>query len=100
MSTERNYQVLLAPHVSEKAALSAEAGQHVFKVAIDSTKTEIKAAVEGIFGVTVQSVQVVKVKGKQKRFGQMMGRRKDWKKAVIRLNEGQEIDFSSFGGQA
>ncbi len=100
MNQERIYQVIVAPHVSEKAAMAAGSNSHVFKVAVNANKREIKAAVEQLFDVQVNAVQVVSVKGKQKRFGQRMGQRKDWKKAVVRLAAGQEIDFGALGGNA
>jgi large subunit ribosomal protein L23 len=94
MSRERLMNVLLEPHVSEKATLAAErANQVVFKVRTDATKAEIREAVEHLFEVKVENVQVVNQQGKAKRFGQMRGRRSDWKKAYVRLAEGQDIDF-------
>jgi large subunit ribosomal protein L23 len=95
MNKERLMKVLLAPVVSEKSANAGEAGQVVFRVVIDASKPEIKRAVETMFDVNVEQVRVVKVKGKNKRFGAMMGRRSDWKKAYVRLQEGQDIDFSA-----
>jgi large subunit ribosomal protein L23 len=86
--------VLLGPHVSEKTSNIAEqSNQITFKVRIDSTKADIKKAVEMMFDVSVEGVQVVNTKGKSKRFGQTKGRRKDWKKAYVTLAEGQDIDF-------
>lgn len=99
MNDQRIYQVLIAPHVSEKSALNAEmAGRHTFRVARDATKFEVRKAVETAFGVDVKSVQIVNVKGKAKRFGATLGKRSDWKKAVVRLAEGQDIDFMSMEG--
>ncbi len=93
-SQERLMQVLLAPQISEKATFIADKNEQVvFRVASDATKPEIKAAVEALFKVEVKSVQVANVKGKVKRFGRMMGRRKDWKKAFVCLKAGQEINF-------
>lgn len=92
---ERLMQVLVAPHVSEKAARAGETGnQMVFRVARDATKPEIKAAVELMFEVKVDAVQVVNVAGKAKRFGGRAGRRSDWKKAYVKLAQGQTIDFA------
>jgi large subunit ribosomal protein L23 len=92
---ERLMQVLVAPHVSEKAARASEQGnQMVFRVARDATKPEIKAAVELMFEVKVDAVQVVNVMGKAKRFGGRQGRRSDWKKAYVKLAQGQTIDFT------
>uniref|UniRef100_UPI0038B52078 50S ribosomal protein L23 n=1 Tax=Pseudothauera lacus TaxID=2136175 RepID=UPI0038B52078 len=94
MSQERLLQVLLAPQISEKATFVADKNEQVvFKVASDATKPEVKAAVEALFKVEVKSVQILNVKGKVKRFGKMMGRRKDWKKAFVCLKPGQEINF-------
>jgi large subunit ribosomal protein L23 len=93
-SQERLLQVLLAPQISEKATWVADKNdQVIFKVAQDATKPEIKAAVELMFKVQVESVQVSNVKGKQKRFGRYFGRRSNWKKAFVSLKPGQEIDF-------
>ncbi|MDH5518636.1 MAG: 50S ribosomal protein L23 [Gammaproteobacteria bacterium] len=95
MNEERLLQVLLAPHVSEKTTAAADAvNQHVFKVATNATKTEIKQAVEKLFNVKVSKVQVVNVKGKSKRFGQRLGKRSDWRKAYIALEAGQDIELA------
>ena len=94
MNQQRLMQVLLAPQISEKATYVADKHEQVvFRVAPDATKPEVKAAVELLFKVEVESVQVANVKGKQKRFGKMTGRRKDWKKAYVCLKPGQEINF-------
>jgi len=88
-------QVLVAPIVSEKATQAAEKhNQVLFKVLQDATKPEIKAAVELLFKVEVESVQVVNVKGKVKRFGRFTGRRDNVRKAYVSLKEGQELNFS------
>jgi large subunit ribosomal protein L23 len=95
-SQERLMNVLLAPQISEKATYVAEKNEQViFRVVSDATKPEIKAAVELMFKVNVENVQVAVVKGKQKRFGRTMGRRKDWKKAYVCLAPGQEINFAA-----
>ncbi len=87
--------VLLGPHVSEKTARVAEsANQFVFRVRRDASSPEVKAAVELMFEVKVANVNIVNVAGKQKRFGQRVGRRRDFKKAYVRLAPGQSIDFS------
>ncbi len=93
MNKERLYQVLLAPHVSEKASIAGESNQVVFKVATTATKLEIKKAVESLFEVKVKSVCTLNVKGKVKRFGKTLGSRNDWKKAYVTLHEGFDIDF-------
>ena len=88
-------QVLVAPIVSEKATAVAEKNNQVmFKVLRDATKPEIKAAVELLFKVEVESVQTVIQKGKVKRFGRSVGRRDHVKKAYVSLKEGQELNFS------
>ena len=97
---ERLLQVLLAPQISEKATYLADKNEQVvFRVAPDATKPEIKAAVELLFKVQVESVQVANVKGKEKRFGRSMGRRQGWKKAFVCLKPGQEINFVEGGAQ-
>ena len=93
MNKERLLKVLKAPIVSEKSAIAGEMNQVVFNVASDATKPEIRRAVEMLFEVDVEDVRVVNIKGKQKRFGGVMGRRSSWKKAYVRLKEGQEIDL-------
>ncbi|CAB3795749.1 50S ribosomal protein L23 [Pararobbsia alpina] len=92
----RLLQVLRAPVISEKATLVADKNEQVvFEIAPDATKLEVKAAVELMFKVEVQSVQVLNVKGKAKRFGRFMGRRKDVRKAYVSLKPGQEINFEA-----
>jgi large subunit ribosomal protein L23 len=86
--------VLVAPHVSEKSARVADRNQIVFRVVRDATKPEIKAAVELMFEVKVDAVQVVNVAGKAKRFGGRPGKRSDFKKAYVKLAQGQTIDFA------
>ena len=87
--------VLIAPHVSEKSArIGMQGNQYVFRVRTDATKPEIRAAVEFMFEVKVDTVHVVNQIGKAKRFGRTPGRRQDWKKAYIRLAEGQQIEMS------
>lgn len=94
MSQDRIANILLSPHVTEKATMVGEgSNQYVFKVLKNANKREIKTAVEKMFNVQVASVSVLNVKGKNKRFGQQMGRRKDWKKAYVRLAAGHDIDF-------
>jgi len=86
--------VVIAPHVSEKGArIQAEGNQYVFRVRTDATKPEIRAAVEYLFEVKVDAVRVVNQPGKEKRFGRAIGRRSDWKKAYVRLAEGQQIEM-------
>lgn len=93
---EQLMNIVLAPVVSEKSTRVADKNrQYVFRVADAATKPEIKAAVELMFKTKVDSVTVARVKGKQKRFGRFMGRRNNWKKAYVRLAEGQEINFAA-----
>lgn len=95
MNPERVYKIVLGPHMSEKAALSAEAvNQVVLKVARDATKLEVKRAVEQLFDVKVESVKTLLVKGKVKRNRFGVARKPDWKKAYVRLEAGQDIDFA------
>ncbi|CAB1370289.1 50S ribosomal protein L23 [Denitratisoma oestradiolicum] len=95
---ERLMQVLVAPQISEKATMVADANEQVvFIVLPDATKPEVKAAVELMFKVQVKSVQISNLKGKVKRFGRTMGRRSDVKKAFVCLMPGQEINFVEGG---
>ena len=88
--------IVLAPVVSEKSTFVADRNrQYVFRVADDATKPEIKAAVELMFKTKVMSVTVLNVHGKERRFGKVIGRRRNWKKAYVRLAEGQEIHFAA-----
>lgn len=99
MSSDRLYKVLLAPRLTEKTTRVGESSnQYVFRVTSDSNKAEIKSAVEKLFEVTVESVRVVNVKGKSKTFKARAGKRSDWKKAYVRVQEGQVIDF--LGGES
>ena len=92
---ERLMTVLLAPVISEKATQIADKhDQVVFRVAPDATKPEVKAAVELMFKVQVDSVQISNVHGKEKRFGRFVGRRRGWKKAYVCLKPGQELNFA------
>ena len=94
---EKIYHVIYGPHVTEKAVSGSEANIHVFKVSVGSTKSEIKKAVEALFEVKVSDVRSVNVKGKIKNFGKRQGRRQDWKKAYVRLAEGQSLDVAVEG---
>ncbi len=88
--------IILAPIVSEKSTNAAEDSNHfVFKVQKFATKLEIRKAVELMFSVEVDSVQVLNMKGKVKRFGQSLGKRSDWKKAYVKLKPGHDIDFAT-----
>jgi len=94
MNQERLMKVLLSPIVSEKSTRLADAHrQFAFKVMKDASKPEVRKAVELMFDVKVENVQIANVGGKTKRFGQSMGKRSDWKKAYVTLAEGHDIDF-------
>jgi len=95
MNDQRIMNILLSPHVTEKAAIIGESSnQYVFQVVTNATKPEVKQAVEKMFEVEVDTVRVVNVKGKTKRTGARMGQRKNWKKAYVRVKDGQTIDFA------
>ncbi|KTD07972.1 50S ribosomal protein L23 [Legionella jamestowniensis] len=95
MNAERILMVLREPHTSEKATVMADKyKQFTFKVLKTATKQEIKQAVEHMFNVKVKSVSVINVKGKRKRFKQLNGKRSDWKKAFVALQENYDIDFT------
>ena len=90
----RHYDVVVAPVITEKSTILSENNQVVFEVAIDANKTEIKDAVEALFNVSVTAVNTIRVKGKTKRFRGIPGRRKDVKKAVVTLKDGDMIDIA------
>jgi large subunit ribosomal protein L23 len=95
-SNDRLMNVVLAPVVSEKSTFVADKNrQYVFRVSDDATKPEIRAAIELMFKIKVEGVTVANVKGKQRRFGRTIGRKRSWKKAYVRLAEGQEINFAA-----
>jgi large subunit ribosomal protein L23 len=94
MNQERVYKIILGPVVSEKSAAAGEASnQVVFRVCPTANKLEIKAAIQLLFGAKVVGISVLNVKGKTKRTRYGVGKRSDWKKAYVRLAQGQEIDF-------
>ncbi len=96
MSQERLTTVLVAPHVTEKTSLAMQNSNHyAFRVRRDADKSEIKKAVELMFEVKVTAVQVVNEPGKDRRFGKRIGRTQDWKKAYVRLADGQAIDYEA-----
>lgn len=95
LSEERIYHVVYGPHVTEKAVSGSDSNIHTFKVAKSASKAEIKNAVESLFEVKVADVRTVNVKGKLKNFGKRQGKRKDWKKAYVRLVEGQSLDVEA-----
>ena len=95
MNQERIYQVLVSPHISEKSTVLADStNQHVFKVAPDATKIEVKQAVEQIFKVKVNKVSILNIKGKTKRSGGRLGKRSDLRKAYVSLQGTDDIDFA------
>ena len=89
------YEIISQPHVTEKATMGSEHGQVTFKVPMDATKPKIKKAVETLFGVKVKGVNTLIQKGKNKRFKGIVGRRSDFKKAIVSLEDGQTIDVST-----
>jgi len=95
-AVDRLMNVVLAPVVSEKSTFVADKSrQYVFRVADGATKPQIKAAIELMFKTKVEGVTVLNVKGKERRFGRTIGRKRNWKKAYVRLAEGQEINFAA-----
>ena len=94
-ATIRNFDVLLSPHITEKASLLSEQNKVVFKIALDATKDEVASAVEAIYNVKVTKVNTIVTKGKTKRFKGILGRRNDVKKAIVTLAEGQSIDVTT-----
>ena len=95
VSQERMYDLILSPVVTEKSSRVSEYNQVTFRVPLDATKPEIKAAVEGLFKVKVTAVNTIRVKGKTKRFKGVAGRRSDTKKAIVTLAEGSTIDVTT-----
>ncbi|MCR6631271.1 MAG: 50S ribosomal protein L23 [Magnetospirillum sp.] len=95
ISKERMYDIIRAPVITEKATMGSEHNQVTFKVPLDASKPEIKAAVEGVFGVKVNAVNTIVSKGKVKRFRGRVGQRSDVKKAIVTLAEGNTIDVTT-----
>jgi len=95
MTDIKHYDVILGPVITEKSTLVSEYNQVIFRVPLTATKPAIKAAVEGLFDVKVEDVNTLRVKGKTKRFKGVKGRRSDYKKAMVRLAEGQSIDVTT-----
>jgi large subunit ribosomal protein L23 len=95
VNSARMYEIIVAPVITEKSQRISEANQVVFRVRGDASKPEIKQAVEGLFNVKVTAVNTLNVKGKVKRFRGTVGRRSDWKKAIVTLAEGQTIDVTT-----
>lgn len=90
-----NYDTLLAPIITEKSTLVAEENKVIFRVPLTATKPQIKEAVEALFKVDVEGVNTLRVKGKTKRFRGVLGRRPDFKKAIVTLKEGQSVDITT-----
>ena len=95
MINERTYDIILGPVITEKATLLSEHNQVAFRVAMTATKPQIRKAIEELFKVKVTGVNTLRVKGKTKRFRGRMGRRSDYKKAIVTLAEGQSIDYTA-----
>jgi large subunit ribosomal protein L23 len=95
LSREEMYRIIRAPVITEKATAVSEHNQVVFRVALEATKREVKAAVEGLFQVTVDAVNTIRVEGKTKRVRGRPGRRSDFKKAIVTLAEGSRIDVTT-----
>jgi len=93
VKTGEAWRVLKTPHVTEKAAALSEKNQYVFKVWPRANKTEIRKAIEDIYGVDVLSVRIIKVPRKQRRLGKVQGWRKGYKKAIVKIKEGQKIEI-------
>ena len=89
------YGVILSPVITEKATRGSEHNQVTFKVALEASKPEIKAAIEGLFGVKVKAVNTLRTQGKKKFFRGMRGQRSDYKKAIVTLEPGQTIDVTT-----
>lgn len=95
MNRERMYDIILSPVITEKATMASEHNQVTFRVAPDANKTEIREAVEKLFDVKVVAVNTLRQAGKHKRFRGVAGKRSDYKKAIVRLAEGQSIDVTT-----
>ena len=93
MKTEL-YSIIKSPYLTEKVSLMAESNQYAFKVDIDATKLQVKKAIEGYFSVDVEDVNIIKVKGKTKRSRYRIRKKSDWKKAYVKLAEGQSIEVT------
>ena len=95
LTRHQMYDIVQAPVITEKATNISEHNQVIFRVALNATKWEVKAAIEGLFGVKVKAVNTIRVRGKIKRFRGRLGRRGDYKKAVVTLVEAQRIDLTT-----
>ena len=95
MTSERSYDVVRGPVITEKSTRGSEHNQVTFRVAIDATKPQIKLAVEDLFSVKVHGVNTIRMQGKKKRFRGRWGRRPDYKKAIVTLAEGETLDIAT-----
>jgi large subunit ribosomal protein L23 len=95
LSRDEMYDLVRAPIITEKSTMASEHNQVTFRVPLTADKRAVKAAVEGLFKVKVTAVNTIRVKGKTKRFRGMLGRRSDYKKAIVTLAEGQKIDVTT-----
>ncbi|MGK2739420.1 50S ribosomal protein L23 [Tepidicaulis sp. LMO-SS28] len=95
MSNVKHYDTIVAPLITEKATMAAEQNQVIFRVPLNATKPEVKEAVEALFEVKVKAVNTLRQKGKTKRFRGIVGRRNDFKKAIVTLEEGYSIDVTT-----
>ncbi len=89
------YRILISPHISEKGTILSERGEYLFKVSNDANKIEIKKAVEGLYGVNVKSVNIINIPRRRRRMGRIIGWKKGYKKAIVKLEEGQKIELFS-----
>ncbi|MEO9903709.1 50S ribosomal protein L23 [Nisaea sp.] len=94
LSDERAYDIIVRPIITEKSSLGSQFGQVTFEVTLDATKPEIKVAVERLFDRKVKAVNTVLTKGKVKRFRGKLGKRSDYKKAIVTFEDGQDIDVT------
>ena len=94
MATDNIYKIILSPLVTEKSTKISENNQYVFKVTLDSNKKEIKNAIEKLFKVKIKNINTTRIKGKSKIFKGTRGKRSDYKKAIVSLNEGESLDYS------
>lgn len=95
LSKERMYEIIRSPVITEKATMGSEHNQVTFRVSLNASKPEIAAAIEGLFGVKVTAVNTLRQNGKEKRFKGVLGKRSDFKKAMVTLAEGQMIDVTT-----
>jgi len=92
-STDFSYEAVKQPHISEKSTYLAEKNQYVFEISPNHNKNEVRKAVEGLYGVDVLSVNIIKIPAKKRRLGKTQGFRKQFKKAIVKIKEGQKIEI-------